>query len=200
MKRAFTLISLALLFTISAQAKKIQVNDDAVAEVSAPKTAANGNSLRKLRRVGMGLTGAGPLGLGGVHLELNFSSTSGVLAGFGGGPGFQAYTFQYKRVLAGEWLLPYMSAGFSRWMNFGKDNDPITDTTPDILGERFMSDGDKASGRINEFLIYPAFGLQYVQLTGDWAGFSVFTEIVFLIDVADFVAAPTGTVGMTYFF
>lgn len=200
MRKLLLILVLALGFTVSAQAKKIQVDEDAVAEIKAPKTASTGNSLRKVRRVGMGLMGAGPLGLGGAHVELNFSQSSGFLAGFGGGPGFQAYTFQFKKVLAGESLLPYMAVGFSRWMNFGENNERISETTPSILSERFMSDDDKAKGRINEFLIYPAFGLQYVQLTGDYAGFSIFTELVLLMDVGDFVAAPTGTLGMTYYF
>ncbi len=199
MKTKFTLILLSLWISFSVEAKKIQIDDDAVAEIKSPKSAKTGNSMRKVRRVGMGASAAGPLGLGGVHMELNFSPSSGFLAGFGGGPGFQAYTFQYKQVLMGESLLPYAAAGFSRWMNFDPKG-PIRETTPGILAERFMSDEDKANGTIAETLFYPAFGLQYVQLTGDWAGFSVYTEVVLLIDVGDFVAAPTGTIGTTYFF
>lgn len=194
---------LALLFitviTTQAHSQRVLIEDDGLATVKSPKSATTGNDLRKVRRVGVGVSGAGPLGLGGVHFELNFTPRSGMLLGFGGGPGFQAYTFQYKSILAGEWLLPYMSAGFSRWMNFSQKG-PIEDTTPGILAERFMSDEDKARGRIDEYLLYPGFGLQYVQLSGRWAGFSIFSEVIVLIDLVDFVAAPTGTLGMSYYF
>lgn len=198
-KAAVFLFSFFVFSFETAQAKKIDVTGDETAVVKAPKTASNGNDLRMKRRMGVGVEGAGPLGVGGVILELNFSAQSGLLAGFGGGTGFQSYTFQYKRVLGGEWLLPYLGAGFARWSSF-ENSKPIKDTTPSILSDKLMSEDDKAAGRISETLLYPVAGLQYMQLDGDWAGVSAFVELVLLVDVVDFVAAPTGTVGVGYYF
>lgn len=190
---------LILVLSTEGQAKRIQI-DDRAAQVTTPKTAETGNALRKKRRVGVGAQGAGALGLGGVFVELNMTEKDGFLAGFGGGsPGFQAWTIQYKKVLAGEWLLPYMAGGLARWNNF-EPNPGITDTTPGILGERFMNQSDKDRGIINEWIIYPAIGLQFVQLEGDWAGFSVFLEVDMLVDLQDFAAGPTGALGMSYYF
>jgi hypothetical protein len=197
--RCTLLILLILGFAPLVHAKRIQVSDQ-TAEISAPKTAETGNALRKKRRVGVGAQGAGALGLGGVFLELNITERDGFVAGFGGGgPAFQAWTIQYKKVLAGEWLLPYMAGGLARWNNF-KAEPGITESTPGILTERFMSQSDRERGVINEWILYPAIGLQYVQLEGEWAGFSVFLELDMLIDVQDFVAGPTGALGMSYYF
>ncbi len=193
-------LAIAVLFlAVSAQAKRIQINNDEAVEVKAEKTASTGNDLRKVRRLGFGVMTAGPLGLGGLDLELNFSSRSSLLFGFGGGPGYQSWTAQYKRVLAGEWLLPYMAVGFSHWYNFEK-KPGIKETSPGILEERLMSQSDKEAGIIDEYLIYPAAGVQFVQLDGPWAGFSVSLEVDVLLDLVDFVAAPTGGVGVSYYF
>lgn len=198
MRLMFVILILALGQSF-AWAKKIEL-DDRSATVRAPKSADNGNALRKQRRVGVGAQGSGALGLGGVFLELNFTEKDGVLAGFGGGsPGFQAWTFQYRRVLAGEWLLPYMGFGLARWNNF-EPEPGIKDSTPGILTERLMSQSDRERGVVNEWLLYPAIGLQYVQLEGEWAGFSIFVELDVLMDIQDFVAAPTGALGLSYYF
>lgn len=181
-------------------AKRIVADDDAVTEVRAPKIASTGNEMRTKRRVALGIQAVGALGLGGALVELNFNEKSGIVAGYGGGsPAFQAWTVQYKRVLAGESLLPYFSAGFARW-NSVEARPGVKDSTPGILEERLMSDSDKREGVVNEYLLYPALGLQYVQLEGEWAGFSMFAEFDVLFDVIDFVAAPTGALGVTYYF
>lgn len=189
-----------LIFVVQPSfAKRIQV-DDRTTAVSTQKTAESGNALRKKRRVGVGMQGAGALGLGGVLVELNLTERDGFLAGFGGGgPSFQAWNIQYKKVLTGEWLLPYMAGGLARWRNF--DASPgIKDSTPGILSERFMSQSDREKGVIDEWFLYPAVGLQYVQLDGEWAGFSVFIELDVLLDIQDFVAGPTGAMGLSYYF
>jgi hypothetical protein len=178
----------------------ILIEDGKPKEVKTSRVANDGIEMRALRRVGIGLTGAGPLGVAGANLELNFTPRWGVGAGFGGGGLYQAYTFQVKKVLAGEWLLPYMSFGYARWYTARHPEGPIVDTNPEFLADRFLSDRQKSEGEFAVNLIYPSFGLQYMQLSGDYAGLSVFAEIVVLLEVEDFQAVPTGTVGMFYYF
>lgn len=164
------------------------------------KTAEDGQTMRSLRRVGIGLSGAGPLGGAGANIELNFTPSVGILTGFGGGPGYQSFTVQIKHILGGTSLMPYLGGGFARWYSFGVPGRPISDTTPGFLRTKFLSPRQLADGRIAENLLYPNLGLQYLTLAGPYAGSSVYAEILMLVDLDDFVAAPTGTVGYLYYF
>lgn len=159
----------------------------------------SGIAVRETRRVGVGVAAAGSLGLGGVLMEFNFTPSLSLLSGYGGSTDFQAFSFEVRHVLTGEVLLPYLSAGYARWANFGS-HDRIKETTPGFLAESLMSDADRSGGKISEHLVYPAFGLQYMQLKGDWAGFSVFAQIMMLLDVSDFNSAATGMIGSIYYF
>lgn len=175
-------------------------SDDERPRVRKPfKEADNGRDLRTKRRVAVGLQAAGALGFGGALIELNFNPSWGFTAGFGGGEGFQAFNLQAKYVLAGEWLMPYMSFGYARWGSVGKSS-RISKTSPAILGDKLLSDDEKNAGEYQKNLLYPGLGLQFLQLKGDWAGSSVFAELTVLLDVGNFVAAPTGTLGFLYYF
>ncbi|MGE3975693.1 MAG: hypothetical protein AB7F59_14295 [Bdellovibrionales bacterium] len=181
----------ASLFVRNGQRKEVQT--------SQTKQASDGYGLRKTRRVGVGVSGAGPLGLAGANLELNITPKWSLMAGYGTGVHYQSYTFQAKRVLAGEYLLPYMAAGVSRWYTTAPGHGKIDNIQPAFL-DRFMSADEKASGEFSELLLYPAFGLQYVQLDGSWAGYSMFVEVLLLLDIEEFETAPTATVGFLYYF
>lgn len=203
MNRLYVCLALILFFASPVRAA-ILIEDPGkkpAAATRAPfKAADNGRSFRSVRRVGVGLSGSGPLGVAGVNVELNFTPDVGILTGFGGGSGYQAFTVQMKRILGGTSLLPYLAGGYARWYNFNEPGRPISDTTPGFLKSKFMSPKQIAEGRIRENLIYPAVGLQYVTLDGPYAGSTVFAEILMLIDIDDFVVAPTGTVGYLYYF
>lgn len=159
----------------------------------------SGISLREKKRVGIGTSVAGPLGVLGVMLDVNLTARDSFLAGYGTGFSYQAYTFQYKRMLAGEWLLPYMALGLSRWYTTG-ENKPVGETQPSFLAGQFLSESEKESGEFSEFILYPAFGLQYMQLNGDWVGLSFYAEVDWLVDIDDFEAAPSIGVGALYYF
>jgi hypothetical protein len=175
-------------------------SDEQANEVRVPyKEADNGMDLRKLRRVGIGLQAAGTLGLGGAVLDLAFTPHWSVDAGFGGGSGFQAVKFEGKYVLAGDWLMPYMNFGFTRWSSTGNSG-PITKTTPGLLADRLLSQDERSAGQFEKNLLYPGIGLQFMQLSGDWAGSSLYTELTVLMDLGTFVAAPTGSLGFLYYF
>lgn len=194
----------ALIFASStAFGAKILIQDGkrkTVEEGSSRASSSDGISLRKERRVAIGFTAAGPLGVLGGNLELNFSPHWAILGGYGTGLSYQSWTFQVKHVLAGEWLLPYLSGGISRWYTTTTDTKPVgKDSQPAYL-ERFLTDTEKQTGQFSQVFIHPAFGLQFMQLNGDYAGLSVFAEIVMLLGIDDLEAQPTATVGMLYYF
>lgn len=160
----------------------------------------DGFEMRMQRRVGVGLSGAGPLGVGGVNLELNLSPDLSFIGGFGGGKGFQSFTMQFKHVFGGGFFMPYFMGGYARWYSVGKKDSMESTTSPAFLGEKFLSDSDKLKGQYSVNLLYPGIGVQFTQHSGPWAGSSVYVEAVMLLDVEDFVAAPTGTIGYLYYF
>lgn len=164
------------------------------------KEASNGLEMRKSRRFGVGLQGAGNLGIGGAVLDLAFTPQWSFAAGFGGGEGFQAFMLQAKYVLAGDWLMPYFAFGYTNWSSIGQGRGPIGKTTPGLLYDKLLNSDERASGEYRKNLIYPAFGLQFMQLNGEWAGFSVYAEFVALLDIGGFTAAPTGSLGVLYYF
>ena len=163
------------------------------------KEAESGYELRKVRRLAIGIEGAGPLGLGGALLEINFNPDWSAIIGYGGAEGLQALNFAGKYILAGDSFLPYLSAGYARWSSTDRAS-PINKTTPSFLGDKLLTEEQKNQGEFQENLFVPSLGLQYLQSSGDWAGFSIFTEISFLVDLTHFVAAPTGGIGCLYYF
>ncbi len=181
--------------------KQIQEDDsvDTVEKSQVPfKEAESGVEMRKIRRFGVGLQAAGSLGLGGAILDLNFTPNWSFGAGFGGGEGFQSFMFQGRYVLAGDWLMPYLAFGYTNWASTGKGT--ITKSTPSYLADKILTGDERQSGQFQKNLFFPSFGLQFMQLHGDWAGFSLFGEISAMLDLTQFVAAPTGSLGVLYYF
>jgi hypothetical protein len=163
------------------------------------KGAGSGLDLRKTRRVGIGAQAIGDLGFGGALLELNIDSDWGVTAGFGGGEGIQTYKLGAKYILTGEEFLPYIGMDFSHWSTLGKTG-PIERTNPSIIGDHFLTGDERASGSYTKNFLVPAFGVQYIQLEGDWSGVSVFAELAAMLDIGDFLIAPTADFGFLYYF
>lgn len=198
---SIALAVLSLTCSVSVQAAiLLEEGGKSVHRPISEKTASNGIEMRRIRRVGIGGAMVGPLGLGGANIELNFSPEASFVGGFGGGPGFQAFTMQYKRVLGGRSLLPYFMAGYSRWYGTGQSAVGRSTTTPTLLGEKLLNDSERSQKNFAVNLIYPGLGLQFLQLSGPWAGSSIFFEAVMLLDIEDFIAAPTGTIGYLYYF
>ncbi len=193
---------LLLLFCSASAIARIEIKDGQRHSVteSTSRSSSDGLTLRKERRVAIGASAAGPLGVLGANLELSFNPRWSIMAGYGTGFTYQSWTFQVKRVLAGEYLLPYLAGGIARWYTTTPGKEPISKETQPGYLEKFLSNTEKERGEFSQVLIYPAFGLQFIQLSGDYAGLSVFAELVMLLDVGDFEAAPTGTVGMLYYF
>lgn len=169
-------------------------------ETTVTQPIVTGDELRKSHRAAVGLAVGGAAGLFGFEIDLNLSPLFSFGVGVGQGAPFQSYFFNAKHYLMGESFWPYVGLGYSRWYTVGPARDKIDKTTPNVLAERLLNDQQKSQGYFSEDLLIPSLGIQFVQLRGDWAGFAAFCELTVLIDIGDFLAAPTGTVGMLYYF
>lgn len=161
-------------------------------------TSFSGFELRSKNKVGVGLNVLGTSGTVGAQIEANFSPKWGLIMGAGTNEHFNAFHIEYKRVLAGQSFMPYGSLGFARW--YGNNDEPITSTNPSFLAERLMSSKDRLAGKVNENIIYPAVGIQYINLRGDWRGLSFFAQLNLFIDIMDLKLAPNLGLGSTYYF
>lgn len=148
--------------------------------------------------MGVGISTAGPTGLLGLNIELNFTPRTSFRTGFGLGNGYNTFHMEIRRMVSGTWFVPYMAAGLARWSGNGRNS--MVDVSPTFLSERFLSKQEAQSGRFTQNILYPGLGIQYFQLRGDYAGSSVYAEVLMMIDLDDFVAAPTGEVGYVYYF
>ena len=178
----------------------IEESGNSVNQTRAGKQAEDGYDFRNKRRFGVGVSTAGTLSLVGASLEIVFTPESSFMGGFGLGDSYQTFSLQYKHAIGGRWFVPYVGGGFARWYTAGDKNGTINETTPGFLADRFLSDEEKRTGEFAENLIYPMAGIQYYQLRGGWAGASLYAQLVMLIDIDDFVSAPTGEFGVFYYF
>ncbi|MCB0421502.1 MAG: hypothetical protein KDD61_10935 [Bdellovibrionales bacterium] len=161
-------------------------------------SALDGLSLRQERRMGIGLATAGSVGILGLNMELNFVPELSLRTGFGIGNGYNTFHLEVRKMVSGTWFVPYLSGGFARWTGNGRTN--MEDVTPGFLAEKFLTQEEVVSGRFSQNMIYPALGIQYFQLKGDYKGSSIYAEVLMMIDLDDFVAAPTGEIGYVYYF
>lgn len=158
-----------------------------------------GRDLRSSRKVGLGMATAGVYGLIGLNMELNFTPKTGVILGFGLAQGYQTLSLQVKKIIGGQSFLPYISGGYARWYTTGEPDQRFDSTTPDILAEKFLNETEK-QGEFAENLLFGSVGVQYLQLSGSYRGFSLFGEATLLVDIDDVVLAPIGSVGVSYYF
>lgn len=160
----------------------------------------DGIQMRQKKRVGVGIIAAGAYGLLGFQLDLNISSATSLLTGIGLGEGFQTFNLSMKRYLYGKSFWPYLGFGYSRWFSTGKKREHINETVPSFLSEKMLSEKTKKKGYFSEDIVYPSIGLQFVQMTGPWVGFSIIGEITVLCAINQLVVVPTGMLGTSYLF
>ncbi|WP_413582962.1 hypothetical protein [Bdellovibrio sp. HCB288] len=154
-------------------------------------------SMRQSRKVGLGMSVGGQLGLVGITGEFNFEDENSVVAGFGTGPGYNSIQFSWKHAFEGDYIAPYYTAGYSRWYNSMGNS---TSWKESGILDRVLTDDEKRSGQFGTDFLNGSFGLQYNQLSGDLAGVSVFAEVVAMYEVKRSQLLPSGTVGALYYF
>jgi hypothetical protein len=189
---------MAFTFHLSARAQFLVEGDDLRSSGSiSSKSYSKSAELMEELRMGIGIMAAGPMGFMGVQWQLNVFQDFGLTLGYGGARGFQAFNLDFKNYLGSGSFSPFVGGGYSRWT--GKDS-PVNRTSPQFLATDFLSARERQTGSFAENLIYPSFGLQWYNLSGDWTGLSVIAEIIYLIDTEDFIAKPTaGIATMMYF-
>lgn len=153
--------------------------------------------MREERRIGAGVSVGGALGFTGVNVELNMEDADGVVAGFGMGPGYNSVQLAWKHAFEGDYLAPYTTLGYSRWYNSRGSTDAYRDSN--IL-DRVLTDSEKKDGRFGTDFVNGSVGLQYNQLSGDFAGVSFFGELTAMIEVKRSMLLPSGSVGAIYYF
>ena len=153
--------------------------------------------MRESRKVGVGMSVGGQLGVAGVQGEFNFEDENGAVAGFGMGPGYNSIQLAWKHSFEGDYIAPYFTAGYSRWYNSRGHGDGWSNSG--IL-DRVLTDDEKRSGRFGTNFVNGSFGLQYNQLSGDFAGVSCFAEVVAMYEITRSQLIPSGTFGALYYF
>jgi hypothetical protein len=153
------------------------------------------------RKMAVGLATAGVYGLMGGLVGFHFHPQWSVDLGFGGGSHFQSVGFRVKKLLLlSSPLNPYLGMGYNRWQRNSTRPFNAQDVSPGYIAREFMSDDDRRLNRIDEKLISGTLGLQYTFTRGSWQGYGVFMEALFLVSIEDLQAAPTASMGFTYFF
>lgn len=205
MKYRYLILAMAIFFGLSTSAAVLiedggkEVNSSRL-NVSNTSAGTTGLSLRARRKLGLGVEAAGSLGLLGAKAEINLTRVVSFGGGFGIGSGYQSFNAFFKRAIGGDSFVPYVGMGFSRWYSSGDKRENFSSSSPGFLAEKFLDAEEKRTGEFAESLIYPAAGIQYYQLSGEWAGASLYAEILFLVNLDGFVSAATGGVGFMYFF
>jgi len=224
------LLSLALFFSFSAQAagpavlfEEVEVSSSPSYKTQSPKRGASQEitplsqrtslrehyqgqdfdsvfELRAKRRVGIGASAFGSTGLMGALLELNFTPADSLMSSFGGGPGYGAFSFQWKHLFGGRQFSPYAGIGYARWYNASAEGRKIEKTTPNELGSKFLDDEEKQTGKFGVNLLIPNLGLQYSLLSGPWTGSAFFAEINLLTSFSNLSPVPVAGLGALYYF
>lgn len=159
-------------------------------------TYTNNYKLREDRKVGVGLGVGGALGGMGGLIELNVEEDDSTLAGFGTGSGYQTVSLAWKRSFEGEYFTPYTTLGYAHWWSSGSSGD----TGKSALLKNFLKNSEKESNNFGLNLVTGSFGMQFNQLTGEFAGSSFYIEFGGLLAVDRSELMPTGSVGAFYYF
>ncbi len=153
------------------------------------------------RKMSVGIATAGAYGIGGALVAFHFHPQWSVDMGFGGGSHFQSFGFRVKRtMLKSSPLNPYFALGFQRWERGTSRPINPNDIRPGYVATEFMSEEDRRNGHIDEKLIHGSLGLQYIMTQGEWAGYGLFLEALYLVSAEDLQSAPTASFGMNYYF
>jgi hypothetical protein len=194
-------------FSIPSNAQ-ILVNDDGSTntQAAAPaesnvygRVAADTLDLREKRKMAIGFSALGPAGVGGLLAEINFLPDTSMTGGFGFGSGFQAFHVGVRHFFGGTWFAPYIGGGFAHWYTT-QANGPMDETQPGFLGAKLLNSDQRQRGDFQLNLLYPAAGMQYTQLSGEFAGLGVYVEVDGLLSLTTFAFVPTGSAGALYYF
>lgn len=156
----------------------------------------NNYKLREDRKVGVGLGVGGTLGTFGGLIELNLEDENSALAGFGTGSGYQTMSLGWKHSYVGDYFTPYTTVGFAHWWN----SSGTGDAGHSSLLKNFLNDREKRTNEFGLNLVTGSLGMQFNQLSGEYAGSSFYIEFGGLLAVDRSEIMPTGSIGAFYYF
>ncbi len=191
-------VSVCLYTTTAGAAEKIDETWGSRLRTNS-KTFSDAESFRRSNKMGVQTTVLGGTGLLGFSLNFNITEDFEFSFGMGVSRGYRSFNGYVKRSLGSGAFSAYVVGGYSRWFNDGAE-DGVKNTTPGILAKKFLSARERHTGDFAENLIYPGVGVQFLNLSGEWAGAGLFAEVLMLIDIEDFVAGPTAGLGANYYF
>lgn len=152
--------------------------------------------MREERKMGVGTQIGSGLGMAGLNMEINIDPENSAMAGIGTGPGYGTFQLLWRHNWEGRYFTPYTTAGWSRWYN----SDKSEDHEKSLILDRALNDEQKLTGRFGVDFLTGSLGMQYNQLSGDFAGTTFFVELALLAALRDFRPLPTGAVGAVYYF
>ncbi len=158
------------------------------------------DELRADRHVGLGIEGFGKLGLIGFTGELVLADGHSALVGFGGGRKYSCLQAGWRYSFTGINLIPFAGVAYSKWFNNSNTGRFTSDSDPDFLTKKLLSDEEIATGYFSVDTLSPSVGLQYYFLNDTAAGISLHWELMMLLSVRNFQRAFGGAVGVTFYF
>ena len=148
--------------------------------------------LKMKKRVGLGVSIAGPLSVMGLELDVNVTELATVGVGLGTGLDYSTFMLKGKYFLMGEKISPYIAAGIARWWTDGTRE---TNIGPSVLKNKFLSGANYKDG-FDVWMLYPALGLQYMHPMG----ISIYAEIQALFKIPTLANGTYAGVGAMVFF
>lgn len=153
--------------------------------------------LKKHKKFGIGLAMGGANGVLGLESQFNLDPGLALVLGMGTGPSYGTFNVQAKYSFESLYLSPYVKGGYSKWFNSGSAKS--TATSSDIL-RQIYSDKDLKAGKFDANFVVASVGAEYNQLEGELAGVNFFGEMTLLTEMQKVKVAPSGAVGITYFY
>lgn len=199
LKQFISFVIIGVTVSVS-QAERILIDESADSKSYFTANKWNSSkSVKSFKKMGLGTTFSGAMGLAGANLDLNFSKDFTFSLGLGISHHFHSFNMHIQQTLGGETFLPYVVAGYSRWTSMGQ-NGSIDSTSPSLLGDKFLNSTEKRTGIFSKDLIYPGIGLEYLNNSGDWSGLAFFGELLLLVDVSELKIATTAGLGVKFYF
>lgn len=149
--------------------------------------------LRMAKRFGIGFSAAGPLAVMGVEADVNVNENLSISGGIGTGLDYSTFMVKARYFLLGEWVSPYVAAGFARWWTSGTSEKAIS---PSVLANKFLEPGYDYRQGFSVFIFHPAIGVQFMHPMG----FSFFAEVQYLFKLFSMANGTYAGLGMHWYF
>lgn len=156
-------------------------------------------SLKSRDKAGISTTVAGPMGLFGVSIDLNFTPETTFSIGGGISQGFDAYDMDIKTDLTSGAFQAFFVGGFARWFS-NRAHANLKNASPSFLYSKFLNSYERKTGIFAKNIIYPGLGLQYTELHGEYAGLGLFGEVITMMELSRLTLVPTAGLGAIYYF